>query len=180
MRACVCVRTHVDRQTDMTDHPPDGIVLIARGIPRPQPRPRLLASGRIISAADKNAKAWIATVERSAFNLMESIGGKQALRHYITETDPLSVRMLFRFPIGSGRNPKLRGRSIGSPHLSVPDADNLAKLVLDCMTRRGLLMGDDSRVAILEVVKVWDIDDKGRHGHAVQSRHPESLCRLPF
>jgi len=147
--------THAD-----TDRQTDTLVLIARGHPRPQPRPRMLPNGRVLSVADTNAKAWIATLERTASNLLESIGGTQALTHYYGPTDGLSVRMQFRFPRESGRNGKANPREVGSPHLHTPDADNLAKLVLDCLTRRGLLAGDDSRVAHLEVTKVWDDADK--------------------
>ena len=150
-------RGHADTQTRPD---PPTLVLMARGHPRPQPRPRLLPNGRVLSVADTNAKAWIATVERSAFNTLECIGGNQALDSYYRQTDALSVRMQFRFPRDSGRGGRRNPREVGSPHTQTPDADNLAKLVLDCLTRRGLLAGDDSRVARLEVTKVWDDADK--------------------
>lgn len=141
---------NTDRQT---------LVLIARGFPRPQPRPRL-CKDRILSVADPNAKVWIATVERAARHLLEGIGGTAALRHWLTPTDAVSVRMLFRFPMTSGRKASQAGREPGSPHTRTPDADNLGKLVLDCLVRSGLLGGDDSRVASLSVTKVWDEEDK--------------------
>jgi Holliday junction resolvase RusA-like endonuclease len=39
-------------------------------------------------------------------------------------------------------------------HLATPDADNLAKLALDCFQRTGLL-ANDSAVWRLEVSKTW-------------------------
>lgn len=112
--------------------------------------------------ANTHAKSWITTLERTVRNLVESIGGIESLQHYYSQTDPLSVRMQFRFPVTSGRAGRTKhkdGRQSGDPHLFVPDVDNLAKLVLDCLTRRGILLGDDSRVAHLEVTKVWDDED---------------------
>jgi Holliday junction resolvase RusA-like endonuclease len=44
-------------------------------------------------------------------------------------------------------------------HVSKPDADNLAKLVLDCITRGGRIWRDDSQVARLRVDKFWAITD---------------------
>jgi Holliday junction resolvase RusA-like endonuclease len=44
-------------------------------------------------------------------------------------------------------------------HVSKPDADNLAKLVLDRITRGGQIWRDDSQVAKLSVHKFWAITD---------------------
>jgi Holliday junction resolvase RusA-like endonuclease len=44
-------------------------------------------------------------------------------------------------------------------HVSKPDADNLAKLVLDRITRSGRIWRDDSQVARLRVEKFWAITD---------------------
>jgi Holliday junction resolvase RusA-like endonuclease len=44
-------------------------------------------------------------------------------------------------------------------HVSKPDADNLAKLVLDRITRSGRIWRDDSQVAKLRVEKYWAITD---------------------
>jgi Holliday junction resolvase RusA-like endonuclease len=44
-------------------------------------------------------------------------------------------------------------------HVSKPDADNLAKLVLDRITREGRIWRDDSQVALLRVDKYWAITD---------------------
>jgi Holliday junction resolvase RusA-like endonuclease len=58
------------------------------------------------------------------------------------------VELLFRF-----EPPKSDpGRS--GPHTQKPDADNLAKLVLDVM-QAGRAFADDAKVAQLTVLKVW-------------------------
>lgn len=44
-------------------------------------------------------------------------------------------------------------------HVSKPDADNLAKLVLDRITRSNRIWSDDSQVARLRVEKYWAITD---------------------
>lgn len=44
-------------------------------------------------------------------------------------------------------------------HVSKPDADNLAKLVLDRITRGARIWRDDSQVAKLKVEKYWAITD---------------------
>jgi Holliday junction resolvase RusA-like endonuclease len=43
----------------------------------------------------------------------------------------------------------------GQPHTHKPDADNLAKLVMDALVDGGMWVGDDSRVADLTVRKRW-------------------------
>ena len=114
------------------------IILDVQGTPRPQPRPRFVR-GRVVSTADANAKRWIATVEAGARGLVE-LRGKQS--------GPLAVAIGFRFPTRD----KTRH---GKPHTFRPDVDNLAKLILDCLMRAGLI-GDDSIVSSLAVQKTWD------------------------
>lgn len=46
------------------------------------------------------------------------------------------------------------GRADGTPHTGKPDADNLAKGLLDVMTRLGWWK-DDSQVFSLHVTKIW-------------------------
>ena len=41
------------------------------------------------------------------------------------------------------------------PHTSKPDLDNLAKLVLDRVTRNGRFWGDDAQVDMLAIGKEW-------------------------
>ncbi|CAB4183215.1 Rus Holliday junction resolvase [uncultured Caudovirales phage] len=114
------------------------IILDVQGTPRPQPRPRFVR-GRVVSTADANARRWIATVEAGAKALVE-LRGKQS--------GPLAVAIGFRFPTRD----KARH---GKPHTFRPDVDNLAKLILDCLMRAGLI-DDDACVSSLAVQKTWD------------------------
>jgi Holliday junction resolvase RusA-like endonuclease len=116
------------------------IVLDVQGIPRPQPRPRFVR-GRVISTADANAKRWIQTVETGARALVEMKG---------QQTGALVVCIGFRFPT------KDKTRH-GKPHTHRPDLDNLAKLILDCLMRAGLI-ADDACVSSLSVQKTWDAE----------------------
>lgn len=139
---------------------PPGLTIVAVGTPRPQPRPRF-AAGRVISTADPNARLWIASFERACKQALEIVGGRQALPGLLGQ-DAVSVKMQFRFSFQkvAGRKPK-RGRQSGSPHVSKPDTDNLAKLVLDCLTRQGVVK-DDCLVSSLTVDKVWsDLEHAG-------------------
>ena len=114
------------------------IILDVQGTPRPQPRPRFVR-GRVVSTADANAKRWIATVEAGARGLIK-LRGKQS--------GPLAIAIGFRFPTRD----KTRH---GKPHTFRPDVDNLAKLILDCLMRAGLI-DDDACVSSLAVQKTWD------------------------
>lgn len=113
------------------------IVVNVRGTPRPQPRPRFVR-GRVVSTADANAKRWISQVE-AASRQAAGAKGRQA--------GPVAVVIEFTFPT------KDTSRH-GKPHTSRPDADNLAKLVLDSAMRAGLI-GDDAAVSCLTVRKTW-------------------------
>ena len=113
------------------------MILNVQGTPRPQPRPRFV-KGRTVSCADKNARAWIASVEARAREALQATGPVQG---------PAAVRLAFRLPT------KDQAR-IGRAHLATPDVDNLAKLALDCFQRAGLL-ANDSAVWKLEITKAW-------------------------
>jgi len=112
-------------------------MLFVDGIPRPQPRPRFVR-GRVISCADANAKRWISAVEAKA----------RELRH---QDAPLKgglfVGLNFTFPAG-------KAHQDGEAHTARPDADNLAKLILDCLMRAGMI-GDDAIVSQLLIKKSY-------------------------
>ena len=113
------------------------IMLEIDGIPRPQPRPRFVR-GRVISCADAHAKRWIAAVEAKARGLRHQDGPLKG---------GLFVGLSFTFPAGAKRQE-------GEAHTSRPDADNLAKLVLDCLMRAGMI-GDDAIVSQLLIRKSY-------------------------
>jgi len=59
-------------------------------------------------------------------------------------------------------------------HVSKPDADNLAKLVLDRITRGERIWRDDSQVAKLSVHKFWAITDARIGVYLSVERHEAS------
>jgi len=107
------------------------------GIPRPQPRPRVFR-GRAISTLDKNAQEWRRCISHVAHNL--AVGG-------VKFSTPIVVDLEFLFPTD-------REDRHGRPHVFVPDADNLAKLVLDVCQDAGIVT-NDSLVHKLTISKVW-------------------------
>ena len=113
------------------------IVVNVRGVPRPQPRPRFVR-GRVISTADANAKRWVLQVESASRRATAATGKLDGA---------VAVSIDFTLPTDNTSRH-------GTPHTSRPDADNLAKLVLDCIMRAGLI-GDDAAVSSLTVRKTW-------------------------
>ena len=119
-----------------------GLAFTVAGTPRPQPRPRFVRAGsriRVVSTVAPQIQLWRTLVLRA---VRQAVQGSEPL------AGPLSVELLFRF-----EPPKSDpGRS--GPHTQKPDADNLAKLVLDVM-QAGRAFADDAKVAQLTVLKVW-------------------------
>lgn len=115
----------------------DAVVIHVAGVPRPLPRPRFV-NGRAVSIADKRARAWKAAVEAAcrAAPRMEWAGG------------PCRVSCWFYFPTA-------KAERWGRPHTARPDADNLEKMIWDCMERAGLLPKGDARVAGSSKEKRW-------------------------
>jgi Holliday junction resolvase RusA-like endonuclease len=117
------------------------MVIQARGTPRPQPRPRFYR-GKAVSCADKSTRAWIDLIHQAT---------RQALQANEELKGPVFISLEFRF----GTAQKDRH---GQAHLATPDADNLAKLALDCFQRAGALR-NDSAVWKLSVIKTWSSTD---------------------
>jgi Holliday junction resolvase RusA-like endonuclease len=120
----------------------------ADGMPKGQPRPRAFSRGGRASVYDPGtAEGWKSCVAVAAKDLR---GG--AIH------SPLSVTMTFYLP-----RPKSHYRSNGALkptapvyiHDSKPDADNLAKAVLDALTTIQVWQ-DDDQVCELTVRKYWE------------------------
>jgi len=113
------------------------------GTPHSQPRPRFV-KGRVISTASPKVKLWRDFVERSTKAALALRGG--ALPAFL---GPVRVRMIFTF-----EPPKAAPGRIGTPHTMKPDADNLAKLIMDVMERAGVFK-NDSQASAAPPEKWW-------------------------
>ncbi len=120
------------------------IHFIAYGDPKGQPRPRAFSRGGMTRMYDPGtAEGWKGQIAAAAMphKPAERLEG------------PLRVALLFYFA-----RPKSHSNSKGikptAPEwrTSKPDADNLAKAVLDCITQLGFWK-DDSQVASMDVRK---------------------------
>lgn len=119
------------------------------GTPVGQPRPRACIRGKHAGMYDPGtAKAWKQQVKNAATVAFAKAGG-------FDEGIPLSVRLVFGM-----LRPKAHFKSIyvrpNAPkwHTSKPDADNLAKAVLDALVDCKVI-DDDKRVALLYASKSY-------------------------
>lgn len=70
---------------------------------------------------------------------------------------PLRVCVDAFFPIPKSMSKKNRKALDGAPHTKKPDADNVAKAVLDALN--GLAFDDDSRICDLTITKRYALDN---------------------
>ena len=120
------------------------LLFTVRATPRPQPRPRFV-NGRVISTAKKTTVLWRLAVARAAKRALEDAGHGPGPA--FSGSIGLSLAFLFR------PGDKFAYR-IGEPHTQRPDADNLAKGVMDVLQSVGVF-ADDAKVAELACRKVW-------------------------
>lgn len=113
------------------------VVVYVPGTPRPQPRPRFVG-GRVVSTGSKHAKLYRKVVEW-ACRVTEPVHG------------PVQVELDLWFATKDAKRH-------GQPHTARPDADNVAKLWMDCAERSGLLPKGDAKVADLTVRKRWSAE----------------------
>jgi Holliday junction resolvase RusA-like endonuclease len=130
------------------------------GDPKGQPRARAFArkmgAKHVARMYDSDvADAWKRAVD---------LGIERELRAAAVLVDPVGafeVKLTFFFRRPKSHYGKAGHVKASAPvnHVSKPDADNLAKLVLDRITRGGRIWRDDSQVAKLKVEKYWAITD---------------------
>jgi len=129
----------------------------ANGIPKGQPRPRAFARGGRAAVYDPGtAEGWKSCVALACRDM-------EGANHI----EPLSVTLTFFMP-----RPKSHFKTSGQlkdrvPHFihdQKPDADNLAKAVLDALTQIRV-WGDDDQVADLTVRKYWESEKNGPQTH---------------
>jgi Holliday junction resolvase RusA-like endonuclease len=102
--------------------------------------------------------------EADAWKRAVDLGIEREHRAQPVVLDPVGafeVKLMFFFRRPKSHYGKAGHVKASAPvcHVSKPDADNLAKLVLDRITRGGRIWRDDSQVAKLKVEKYWAITD---------------------
>ena len=119
-----------------------GLFFTVQGTPRPQPRPRFVRGRRKpVSVTSAQVQLWRTLVLREVRAAVQAAELEPL-------SGPLSVAMVFGFA-----PPKSDpGRS--GPHTQRPDADNLAKLVMDVM-QSARVFGDDAQISELRAAKLW-------------------------
>lgn len=128
-----------------------GYVLWIPGTPVPQPRHRTFRRGAIAVEVSRpigsRAHRWDAQICWSLARLGSSRCASAALA---LREGPLAVKMIFSLP-------PLKGLKTRVWHWSLGDVDNYAKLVLDVLTKQGMLGGQDDKMVVqLEVMKTRD------------------------
>jgi len=124
------------------------------GEPKGQPRPRAFARkmGNVHVARfyDSDvADEWKRAVRRALFETLEQTRWELTLA-------PVSVSITFAMPRPKSHS-GAKGLKSSAPvaHVGKPDVDNLAKLVMDQITKSGRIWRDDSQVVSLRVEKLW-------------------------
>lgn len=126
----------------MSGVPGEVLRVEAHGVPRPQPRPRVLKSGKVVSTTGP-AVAWKRLVLAAAREAVEG-----AEWGAIVDA-PVDLVLVFRF--GTTKRERWhRPRALNGRG----DFDNMAKLVADVLTKRGV-WSDDGLVAHVEQWHVW-------------------------
>ena len=131
------------------------------GDPKPQPRARATVRGRHARMYNPStADEWKAAVKSMANYAglgIEPIVG------------PISLELEFRFKRPVSHLTKKGELAAGAPrlHIKRPDADNLAKAVMDALTDIGVWR-DDSQVMRLKVSKYWTWGGSGCDVHVLQ------------
>jgi Holliday junction resolvase RusA-like endonuclease len=130
------------------------------GDPKGQPRARAFARKMGATHVARMYDSDVADAWKRAVDL----GIERELRAAAVPVDPVGafeVKLTFFFRRPKSHYGKAGHFKASAPvnHVSKPDADNLAKLVLDRITRGGRIWRDDSQVAKLKVEKYWAITD---------------------
>jgi crossover junction endodeoxyribonuclease RusA len=110
------------------------------GLPAPQGSKRHVGNGVMVESS-KKLKPWRDAVTAAAREAQEQFG---------TIDGPVEVVMVFRFP-------PVKSEPYRRRHATKPDADKLARGVLDALTHARLI-GDDSHVWALHASKRYALD----------------------
>lgn len=132
----------------------------ALGLPKGQPRPRaFVRNGRAAVYDAGTAEGWKGDVARAC----KELEGRWLIH-------PLAVSLTFYMPRPKSHyrtNGNLKDSSPMFLHDSKPDADNLAKAIMDALT--GIhAWQDDDQVCELTVLKRWEIPHTEAPGCAIR------------
>jgi Holliday junction resolvase RusA-like endonuclease len=120
------------------------ISLFIAGLPKGQPRPKACIRGRHAGVYDPGtAEEWKGIIRQEVKSKWDGV----------PFTGPVHLNLAFSMPrpqSHTGRN----GLKTSAPryHIGKPDADNLAKAVMDALSNLGV-WSDDSTVALLVIDK---------------------------
>ena len=113
------------------------------GTPQPQPRPRMTRTGRAYNPP--TADQWKACV-RSAWSEQRAESFARGLA--------LTLRFVLARPASHWTTKQALTKSAPLQHTSKPDADNLAKAVMDALENAGAFL-NDSQITDLRISKRW-------------------------
>ncbi|MBE3085173.1 MAG: RusA family crossover junction endodeoxyribonuclease [Bacteroidetes bacterium] len=114
------------------------------GVPIPQHRPRACRRGNFINVYDSQKK----DKENMRWKIKFEYRDKPLAM-------PLKIELLFAMPIPKSTSKIRRNAMLTNdmPPAKRPDADNLCKWFLDCLT--GILYEDDSQIIELNIKKIY-------------------------
>lgn len=131
----------------------NNVELFITGEPKGQPRPRAFARKMGSKYVARMYDSDIADDWKKAV----TIGVLSAIpQAYASDDHPFDVVLRFSLPRPQymrSTSGAIKERYRDTIPITKPDVDNLAKLVLDCITKSGRLWRDDSQVASLYVEK---------------------------
>lgn len=124
------------------------------GEPKGQPRPRAFARKMGAIHVARFYDSDVADEWKRAVQIV--VRDAATVHKWPLTLGPVAISMCFAMPRPKSHS-GAKGLKPSAPvhHSSKPDADNLAKLVMDQITRSGKIWRDDSQVVSLRVDKMW-------------------------
>lgn len=119
------------------------ILITIPGTPVAKGRPKFATRGKFVTAYTPKAT-------KDAENVISMEAKKQGVTAF---SGPVELWIDFYMPIPKSVSKRERERLNNGPHIKRPDADNLAKLVLDALN--GIAWEDDNQVFKLSIEKLY-------------------------
>ena len=123
------------------------MILEIKGTPIGKARPRLSRYGTYTPQKTKDYEEYVKMCYINKYNV------KLAPREM-----PLKAKITAYFEVPTSYSKKKKKELIGQSHTNKPDADNIAKIILDSLN--GLVYKDDNQIAKLEVEKIYGEEAK--------------------